>query len=86
MSCLRWLVLKHRNKEAALVLSKINNKAEVDQSFVLKDFREMQKTCSKANIAEFFKWKYIRRLVDVNRVFIIVNFDTVFFPFFLRII
>ena len=42
----------------------------------------MQKTCSKANIAEFFKWKYIRRLVDVNRVFVFANFDRVFFPFF----
>ena len=79
-------MLKHRNKEAALVLSKINNKAEVDKSFELKDLKEMQKTCNKANIAEFFKWKYIRRLVDVNRVFVSVDFDTVFFPFFLRII
>ena len=44
----------------------------------------MQKTCSKANIAEFFKWKYIHRLVDVNRVFVFANFDRVFFPFFFK--
>ena len=56
-------MVKHRNKDAALVLSKINYKAEVDINLELENLREMQKTCNKANFVEFFKWKYIRRLV-----------------------
>ena len=60
----RWLILKRREKEAHLILAKINQQSQKDECmetyFELEELKEAA-AASKASFKEVLQWQYISR-------------------------
>lgn len=64
----RWLVTKHREKEAHFILSKINHQSQldryVDTDIELEELKEASGQ-GRAAFKEILKWKYMSRYYNI---------------------